>query len=173
MHCRIFFLFCALILSRCLTAAETRLAILALGKETRSAADLLTVGLSRSPGIALLERDEIERVFHEQSAVPGQKTDFARLGKLLKADGLVLIQLLQSGTNGTLAVRLVAVNSGVVLDSALYPFPVRESEEWTSSSCARLALLFPKLAVTRDRAVPISQLNLRAAVGTAASAQTE
>lgn len=153
--------------------AETRIALVTLEPEARSAADLLAAALTGKDGLALVERDEVDRVFREQALIAGQRTEFSRLGQVLRAQGLVLLQTIRSPGLTNLAVRLVATQSGVLLDAALYPLPLREPGQWAGLAAGRLMPLLGKLEVPRDRAVPVSLLNLRAAVGTAASAQTE
>jgi hypothetical protein len=103
----------------------------------------------------------------------GSKPDFTRLGRTLRADGLVLMQTIYSSAGTNLAMRLVAVNSGAVLDGALFRLPLPDAVEWQKLATNRLLPLLPKLTVPGERAVPISLLNLRSAVGTPASLLTE
>ena len=83
------------------------------------------------------------------------------------------MQLVRSRAATNLAVRLVAVNSGVILNAALYPGAHRRSSAVGQDRFQTPGFPVSKLEVPRDRALPVSLLNLRAAVGTTASAQTE
>lgn len=153
--------------------AELRLGIWCPEEITRVPADLLTEAFSKEANLALVERSEIDRVFREQSLAATAKTDFTRFGSLLRADGLVMLQTIRSATATNLAVRLVAVNSGVVLDGALYPLPLANPTQWAKSVQARFSPWFTKLAVPRSRAVPLSIISLRSAVNTSAAVETE
>lgn len=150
-----------------------RLAIVAVQDETRPAADLLTAGLSLKTNLALVERNELDKAFRERGFARSQRADLSELGDWLDADGLLLLETTGPGSAPKLAVRLVAVNSGVVLDSALFPLPLTEPAAWADVVAARLARLTPKLLVPGDRAVPISVLNLHAGVATVQAADTE
>ncbi|MEW6303289.1 MAG: hypothetical protein AB1705_07455 [Verrucomicrobiota bacterium] len=139
---------------------DVRLAILA-GQQDQPA-DLLTVALSSETGIALLERAEIERALREQSLSVGSKQGLIALGEVLGADGMLILEPAKAGTNDFLAVRLIAVRPGVVIGSFQSPLPMVES--WAAETTKRLKGLFPKLEVSRAEALPISIVNLRAAL---------
>ena len=66
-----------------------RLALVATGEDTRPLADLLTVSLSQTAGVTLLERAEIERVWREQSLTAAGRGSSVKLGELLGADGVL------------------------------------------------------------------------------------
>src|SRR4051812_46891971 len=97
-----------------LAEAPPRLAVLSTDPQLASAVDLLTVELSKGPAVALLERDRIEKVYREQALSAGHR-DYLKLGQVLGADGLLLLELRTEGTNQFLEIRLVAVKPGVVL----------------------------------------------------------
>jgi len=172
---RTFLSLLALLWAASLLSAQTivQIGVIAVEEQARGPADLLTAGLSTRTNIILVERNELDKAMRERGLVRGQRANLTDLGKQLHADGLVLLET--AGTSGAtkLAVRLVAVNSGVVLDAAVYPLPLPEPARWTEVASARLARLQPKLRVPRDRAVPISILNLHAAVATPDAAETE
>lgn len=150
-----------------------QIGIVTVGDSSRDAASLLTVGLSKMTNVSLIERDEVDKAFRERALADSQHADIASLGQVLHADGLVLVEEIKSAGATTLAVRLIAVNSGVVLDAALYPYPLPDPAHWTEVASGRLGRFVAKLDVQKDQAIPISILNLHAAVATPAAAQTE
>jgi hypothetical protein len=153
--------------------SETRLAVVPSDDSMRPAADLLTAAFTDAPDVALVERVEVGKLLAEHHLTSTRTQDFARLGHMLRADGLVLLQPLVSAKGTNLAVRLVAVNNGVVLGAVLFPLPLKDTDKWGEFVAKKFAPLLPKLAVTRSQAVPISFLNLRSAASTSTSAQTE
>ena len=166
-------LFILWIASAVSSQAEVHIAILAFHDEARGPADLLTASLTANTNMVLLERSELDKVMRERDLTKGRHADVAQFGKLLHADGLVLLETIGSSNALQLAVRLVAVNTGVVLDAAVYPLPLQDASEWSKQSAARLVRIQPKLLVPRDRAIPISILNLHAAVATSQATEME
>ncbi|HSU56886.1 MAG TPA: hypothetical protein VLT36_22695, partial [Candidatus Dormibacteraeota bacterium] len=150
-------------------AEAVRLGILAESPEVATAADFLTAELSNEPGVGLVEREQISRVLKEQSLSASHGSDFVKLGEVLGADGLLFLEVVARGTNQVVSSRLAAVKPGVVLDLAEYAYPLPEPEQWSRMLARRMKPLFPKLGVLTKDAVPISFLNLRAAVKSADS----
>ena len=161
-------------------AAAVKLALVATGDATRPVTDLLTVSLSQAAGVTLLERAEIERVWREQSLATPGRGGSVKLGELLGADGVLLVetQFLANPTNSAagrtnLSARLVAVKTGVTLGHLAVPFPVSNVAEWSSRAAAQFVQWLPKLAVARRDAVPVSILNLRSPLNTARAVALE
>jgi hypothetical protein len=154
-------------------AAVVRVGIISLGEDPRAAADLLTAKLSAQTNLVLVERDEVDKAVRERGLAPGQRADLASLGETLRADGLVLLERVTTPVSTNLAVRLIAVSTGVVLDAAVYPLPLLQPTSWADLETSRLAPTFPKLAVKKGRAIPISLLNLHSATATPETAITE
>ena len=153
------------LLSQLAHAAEPfRLAIVAEDKSLASAAELLTVTFSTNTQIALLERVQIDRVLAEQSLSAANGRDALKLGQLLGADGLLLLEIVREGTNQFLTSRLLAVKPGVVVDAARVSWPVPDLMQWSGWMGMRLDHLFPKLGVLEKDAIPISVVNLRSAL---------
>ncbi|HEV7405601.1 MAG TPA: hypothetical protein VGO11_21840, partial [Chthoniobacteraceae bacterium] len=100
-------------------ADSPRLAIVA-DASMKTEADLLTVELSHQP-VVLLERAEIDRVFAEQKLAARGLAEAVQVGKVLRADGVVLLSRITPSQVSTLVCRLVAVETGAVLDSQLAP----------------------------------------------------
>ncbi len=153
-------------------ATPLRIAILSGNGTPTDLADLLTVELSQKPALQLVERDQVRRILREQS-VSAQGRDPVKLGQLLKADGLLLLDPSRQDTNRFLHARLIAVRSGVLLGTARTPDPVADPVRWAAVLAARFDPLFAKLGVTVDDAIPLSIVNLRAAVSSQASRELE
>lgn len=149
-----------------------RLALVASEPQALMAADLLTVELSKKEHVQLLERTEIERVYREQG-LPSANVDYRKLGQVLGADGLLLLEMAKEGTNQFLTVRLVAVKPGVILGALRTLWPVMDAAQWARWIPTHFGPLFPKFGVLLKDAVPISVVNLRSAVRSPESQETE
>lgn len=139
-------------------AAPARLAILSENQSQSGAiaADVLTTQLSSNPQLHLLERDEIARVYREQALSKGNK-DYLQTGKVLGADGLLLVNAVEKVRESTnITVRFVAIKPGVILADEVYGWPGAEAENWSRLVAKRVAPLVPKLTVLPKDAVPIS-----------------
>ncbi len=136
------------------------------------ALDILTAELSSRTNLELLERSEINKVYQEQNLSAGNQ-DYVKLGRILGADGLLLMSGGKEGTNESLSVRLVAVKPGVVLLNERIVWPAGAPMEWAPFFAKHLDLYLPKLSVTPKDAIPVSIVNLRAAVSSAESLETE
>jgi len=149
-----------------------RLALVAQSAELPAAADMLTANLSAVPDLQLLERAEIDKIYREQALSAGNR-DLLRLGQILGADGLLLLEIVKEGGDSFLAVRLVAVKPGVVLTGERFHWPLASAVDWARGVSDHLRPLIPKLNVSRTDAVPISILNLRSSVQTGAGLELE
>ncbi|MEA3207010.1 MAG: hypothetical protein QOE70_67 [Chthoniobacter sp.] len=143
-------------------ADAPRVAIVAEPSAT-AAAELLTVELSRQP-ITLLERAEIDRVLSEQRlSVAGFTAGrLPQLGALLGADGLIFLGTEKVGGNEVLAARLVAVHPGVIIGAWQESAPPADLAAWSRETASAITTLLPKLKVTREAAIAVSVVNLRA-----------
>lgn len=150
----------------------TRLALLAQDTSASSAVDVLTAELSKREDVQLVERSEIDKVYREQALSAGNK-DYLKLGRILGADGLLVLDQTKDGTNEVLNTRLVAVKPGVVLSAEKYPWPIKDLAGWSSVLSKKLCPLIPKLQVLAKDAIPVSVVNLRSAVPSADAAETE
>lgn len=149
-----------------------RLAIISESPGASAAADVLTAELSSHKNLQLLERNEIERVYHEQGMLAGNK-DYLKLGQILGADGLLLLETAKEGTNQFLNIRLVAVTPGVVLVAEQLSWPIKNLTEWSPGFVKHLDSFLPKLTVLVKDAIPISVVNLRSSISSADSLETE
>jgi len=147
----------------CAADNAPRLGIISDGG-ARKEADLLLVELQKAK-CELVEREEIRKVLGEQTVQTVLSREGSqRIGRMLKADGLVL---LSSGTNKTFTVRLVAVSPGVIVWLARSA----NGEQWAQNVAGTITSYLPKLAVQADAAVPVTLLRLRPAFGMARAIQ--
>ena len=154
------------------TNAPVRLALIAESEEAMTVADVLTAQFSGNQKIQLLERDEIEKAYHEQGMSAANRDDL-KLGRILGADGLLLLDIARTPGTTNLTVRLVAVRPGVVLTDGSFSWPLKDITQWADSVAAYLQSFLPKLTVLAKDAIPISVVNLRAAVSSADEQETE
>ena len=143
--------------------APIRLAIVPESTELATAADCLTVDLSKRDGLQLLERSEIEKVRREQALAATGLNDL-KLGQILGADGVLILEAGKGETNTLLSVRLVAVKPGVLLSEVHFDWPLVDPVQWASGVSRHFGPFFPKLAVPAKAAIPLSILNLRSAL---------
>jgi hypothetical protein len=157
-------------------AAQTndtaRLALVSESGDAGPVSDILTASLSGNPKIHLLERNEIERVYREQGLSAANK-DYLKLGQILGADGLLLMETAKAGTNQSLNVRLVAVKPGVVLAAEKFSWPIQDLRVWSAEYARHLDFFLPKLTVLVKDAIPISVVNLRSATSSAEALESE
>lgn len=154
-------------------AASTRIAII----DTDPHGDLeplLVAELSKTTDIELVERTEIEQVLRERalSAVSDLKQQVS-IASFLHANGLLIISKVAVKEGELLSVRLTAAEPGVVLGSALFAIRKDDSASLARDIAARFTPLWPKLNVKREQALPISLLNLRCPVKSAATEELE
>ena len=149
-----------------------RLAIISETSAAVAAVDLLTVELSHVPQIQLFERTQIEKVYREQGLSAANK-NLLTLGQVLGADGLLLLTPVTEGTNQFMQVRLVAVKPGVVVDAVRSDWPVEDVSVWTRWLAGHFAVIFPKLSVPAEEAIPISVVNLRSTIRSTEAQETE
>jgi len=136
---------------------QSRLAIIG-PPEFDSEMALLTAELSRRPDVALLERSNVEAVLKEQSlAVEGiTLAGSIRLGALLKADGVLLLEK----ENQALTMRLVGVDSGAVVGFDSVPWPIDDPEAWANLEAQKVSSLAAKLKIPRAEIVPLSLMRI-------------
>ena len=154
------------------TNAPVRLALISETDEAATAAEVLTAQFSGNAKVQLLERDEIAKVYREQGLAAGN-TDYLKLGRLLGADGLLLLQTVTEGTNQSVNVRLVAVKPGVVLVAERFDWPIKDLTEWSAALAGHLDRFLPKLVVLVKDAIPLSVVNLRSAISAGEAQETE
>jgi hypothetical protein len=152
-------------ISLCTAETPIRLAILAdptLEKE----ADLLSVRLSKTPQIELLERSQIRKVLDEQkmSASGLSASSSLKIGKLLKSDGLLILKVEKAEDQSVLALRMVAVDPGFITASSYEEYPLKNQEDWEIGIEKLVTESKEKLSVSRSEAVPVTLLDFRTQV---------
>ena len=150
-----------------------KLAIITSTKDFAAHADLLTATLSGTAGITLVERDQIDKLLREQELSLAQGRDALKIGRLLNAEGVLLLERQTEATNEFLSVRLLAVTPGVVAGEHRFALPLTQPTELAKSYLPYLERLLPKLRVKPGEAIGISVLNLRASLPTASAMTLE
>lgn len=146
--------------------AAPRLALIA-DPALRAEADILTVALAARDDLILLERDEIDRVLREQGWTLSMAGDHSlNLGRLLGADGVLFMNPSRIDGQDVVVVQLSAVRPGVILAHTPFPRPSEGEniEKFVDLIMSRFAPLFRKMDVNRNEAIPVSVLNMRAAL---------
>lgn len=154
------------------TNAPLKLALVAQTDEAAPAVDLLTAQLSGDSRFQLLERDEIDKVYREQGLSTANCSDL-QLGRVLGADGLLLLNVVKTSSSTNLMVRLIAVKPGVILTDGSFSWPLKDGVTWAQSTATYLDSFSPKLSVQAKDAIPLSIVNLRSALQSADELETE
>ncbi len=149
------------------TASPSRLAVIS-SADTADLAALVTTELSNNPDIILVDRDALSKVGDELKIQTMAGSDASALGKLLNADGLLILEK----QGDTIHARLTAVGLGYsVFD--LQIAPGLDANELSKSLSHRAVQFAPKLKLTSTQAIPISILNLRSDLSTQNSTKVE
>jgi hypothetical protein len=154
------------------TNEPVRLALVPETDELASACDVLTAQLSTSGKVQLLERAEVEKVYREQGLSAAHRDDL-KLGRILGADGLLLLDVLRTPQATNLTARLVAVKPGVILTEGSFPWPLKDAALWSDAATAYLDAFLPKLTLLPKDTIPISVVNLRSAIASTDASETE
>ncbi|HXF09738.1 MAG TPA: hypothetical protein VN625_03060, partial [Desulfuromonadaceae bacterium] len=154
------------------TNGTVRLALVAETDEARPALDVLTASLSGKDNVQLLDRSEIDRVYREQGMAKGNRDD-VKVGRILGADGLVLLEVMRTAQATNLVVRIVAVKPGVVLIDQPFSWPIDNVNDWSKSTVIHLEPVLPKLAVLAKDAIPLSVVNIHSAVQSSEAQELE
>lgn len=126
--------------------------------------DLLMADLSQHPGIALLERAEIDRLLREHTLGLTKGTDAISAGHLWAVDAFVLLEMGKpDGKSSPLRVRLVETRYGIQLWDFL--LLLEKKPEQYPQQASLLATVIPqrldKLRCGKDDPIAISVLPLR------------
>ncbi|HSI12163.1 MAG TPA: hypothetical protein VK961_08970, partial [Chthoniobacter sp.] len=160
-------LFCFLLLSLFLIAGETRamagkIRVAVIGSEaTEPVRTLLTAEISKQADIDVVERAEIGKVATELALQTGGFNSAAenRVGQLLHADALVMLNV--DMARKRLVMRVVAVAPGVVLFQDSLPLPIPGPEEWTVIAAKKLSPYFGNFKRSETARTPLSILRIR------------
>lgn len=143
---------------------SVRLVVIAedVSAESRALADLLTADLARAAGIEMVERSEIDRVLAEQKLTAvglAETASRVQLGRLLKADGLVLTQK-DIARQTRILVRMVEAKNGFLAGYYQYPFTNVSMDKIARDAEADIHTSLPKLRAdpTKMQRVAISRI---------------
>jgi Curli production assembly/transport component CsgG len=154
------------------TNASVKLAIIAETSETARVADFLTAALSRAGKFQLLERNEIEKVYREEGLSAANRDDL-KLGRILGADGVLLLNVMKTPQATNLTTRLIAVKPGVILTEGSFPWPLKDPAAWAETAADYLNSFWAKLTLPAKEAIPISVVNLRGAIASSKEQEAE
>ena len=156
----------------CAASAPLKLAIIAEDAEASQAADALAVEFSKDDGVQLLERQAVANLYREQ-ALSAAGRNYLKLGQVLGADGLLVIEPVRDGNMAALNLQLVAVKPGVLLRAGRFGQPTDALTEWTAAVRRYFQPSLPKLAVLGQDAIPLSIVNLRSAIQSTEAREAE
>jgi len=148
-------------------SVPARIAVIS-ATETADLAALLTSELSGNPDIALVERDALARIGDERKVQSMAGSDASALGKLLNADGLLILEK----QGNAIHARLTAVGLGYAVFD-LQIAPGMTAPPLAKSLGHRVEQFLPKLKIEATKAVPISVLNLRSDLSITSAAKIE
>jgi len=127
--------------------------------------DMLTVKLSEDPNLSLLERSDWNYLLRERTISASKiGQSGVEIGRLLGADALIILTEDIVANKKVLLTKLVAVKSGVILDSIASP--VKSNKETFDLSSEIEFRFKPKIEKlnSQTKKTVISMLNIRAAI---------
>jgi hypothetical protein len=150
------------LIALCLLAGESmasiRVGIWSADKTSADLAALLTAGLGKEPGVQILERDELAKIFAEKK-LQSWLAEGEGVPNVTGADALLI---LTAAGGKALRVRFVACAPGVVLADFLLP---PDSTAETDVVIARLRRHLARLSAPPEKSLAFSVLNLHSALG--------
>lgn len=140
---------------------NTKLVISATPEIGNTVADLLTVELGALPGVVMLERESLARIAAEQTLALASSQSLVKLGALLGADGVVVIEGRKLASKIYLDLRIVSVRDGVALGWWSYQVDEKQSLGWAKETARQLHRFVPRLSRTVRDSAPISFVGFR------------
>ena len=138
--------------------------------DQQDATACLVAELSRNPdAYTVLEREQLDRLAAE-STLQGQGFTLARAteaARLLGADGVLWAESGNFKGRPVVITRLCAVASAVVVGWQIDDGPLPDPVGWAKLTASRVGAWRAKLGIPRDRAVPISLVDIRSATESA------
>ena len=159
----------------CLGAQPVPVVAIVSDPGLRNEAALLTAALGRETALQLVEREQMDKILGEQklAAAGLTRAESVRLGKLCRAQGLLILQRIAVAGQARMALRLVAVEPGVIVSDEQYSTALLSEDGIATVLLPRLQPLWPKLTVSAAAAMPISVAGLHAPVDTVAFKELE
>ena len=139
--------------------APMRLALL-YPPEAAPFGDLLTSELSKQQGVTLLEREQIRRIFEEKSLNAAQaKQDWAKIGELLGAEGLVI---LEPAENKSVSLRLVWAERGIIVHETAIDIDEKDPKKAVASALPQIEKAVRKLVDLRHAGKSAVAMHIKA-----------
>ena len=158
-----------LLFSLAVHAADTRLGLIPLSGKADDLADLLTAELSKLPGVEMVERRELRRIMEEQGLSSMTSANAVKLGKLARADALLLME---PGTS-VVQVRLVSPVAGAVLRNTPVTWPATNTTEIATTLAKSLERDLGRLVNLSSNATLVTLAGFKAALKGSAGAGAE
>lgn len=140
-------------------AASSRIGIWTGDPSLSDLATLLTARLSKEPGVEILEREELSRILDEKK-VQAVLTKEA----VPSLPGVEALLFLTEEPGGGIRARFVACAPGIVLTDLTFP-PDLGLEARSAAIGNRIRRHLPRINLLQEKALAISVLNLRSALG--------
>ena len=153
-------------------AERPRLGIIAT-HDLAAQVDLLTVLFSQQEAVDLIERHDMDLVLQEQGLSTESKETPLALGKLLRADGLLILSAERVDHIPVMRSRLIAVTPGIVLAESCHPMPQDNNTTVEREILQTYSAFLPKLNVSSADAVRLSFLGLHATLPTVEMQEAE
>ena len=147
--------------------AGIRIAVLGDVDKERLEADCLVQRLSSDNSIELVERSEIDRILKEHGISLNSTAsdgDALKAGAILGAQGMIIVKSFEWEGKHVLSARLLATESGAILDAWMQDVPSKEAGRFADAVCYKFSPLFKKLSLDRKDFTALSLLNFRASV---------
>jgi hypothetical protein len=140
--------------------APVKIAIIGDISFYRDKIPLLIENFSSDNRIQVLEREEIDRILSEKELLLKDKSiaGTMKVGKMLGADGVMILQAISYEGKNYVGIRLVSVRAGIALSSLILPEEESEIIRWTGAVVEKFRPLMKKLKLPRDAAVTLSFL---------------
>ncbi len=170
-------LFALLVLTCAVCSGEPKPPVVAIVSDPalRNEAALLTTALGNESSLKLVEREQMDKILGEQKLAAGGLTraESVKLGRLLRANGVLIVEKIVVNDKAQVTLRLVAVEPGVVVGDKQYSMEVMSSDGIATILLPGLKPLWPKLSIVTDAVIPISVVGIHAPVDTVASKELE
>lgn len=157
-------------------ARPTKLAIVSLSAGVDNAEALLAAKLSALPGATVLERAEVRRIAGERALIEGFGRSLAenkRLGGLLGADALVMLQLSRQGEASILETRVVGVATGLVTSLQVTAWDATALERWADTMTGQVVADGPRIFMGPEDAKLVAVVPLTASTTGPTARETE
>ncbi len=161
-------LLCLSPVARTLAAGQITVGVVPVDPTLADAAALLTAGLGLNEEVRLVERGELQRVLAEQT-LSAASDQLIKLGRLLRADGLLVVESVHLGGRTLIQCRLLAVAPGINLSAVSADWPAEDLVSWSRIVTQHFAPYWRKVATPPAELIRVSLMSLRSAVETPAA----